>query len=287
MGHRPDIVNRLRARYPQLPNSERKLADVVLGDLAFAAHASLDSLARRAGVGGASVTRFARRLDCRDVRDLKLQLAQSLAVGERFIEDRDRAVGPSGVHAAIEATLRLNASLLDPEAITAAARRLGESRQVLVFGVGGGSTALAMECQFRLFRFGIAATAYSDPMLMRMAAATLEAQDTVLCLSLSGHGDDVVEAASIAREYAAHCIAITPGGSPLAAAADRLLPIELHETDDIYTPSTGRFAMLAMIDVLVTELAQAHPQRSREMLRRLKHHLDAHRGGGDRQPLGD
>ena len=40
-------------------------------------------------------------------------------------------------------------------------------------------------------------------------------------------------------------------------------------------------------DLLVTELAVSQGDESRELLRRMKHALDAHRGGGDRQPLGD
>ncbi len=45
--------------------------------------------------------------------------------------------------------------------------------------------------------------------------------------------------------------------------------------------------MLMAIDVLVTELAVSRGDESRELLRRMKHALDTHRGGGDRQPLGD
>ena len=46
--------------------------------------------------------------------------------------------------------------------------------------------------------------------------------------------------------------------------------------------------MLMALDLLVTELAVKQGDTSRELLRRMKHALDAHRGGSDqRQPLGD
>lgn len=45
--------------------------------------------------------------------------------------------------------------------------------------------------------------------------------------------------------------------------------------------------MMALIDVLSTELALSHKRRTRDKLRRLKLALDSHRGGEDRQPLGD
>jgi DNA-binding MurR/RpiR family transcriptional regulator len=45
--------------------------------------------------------------------------------------------------------------------------------------------------------------------------------------------------------------------------------------------------MLAMVDVLATALAMANKRQSRDRLRRIKLALDSHRGGADRQPLGD
>jgi len=45
--------------------------------------------------------------------------------------------------------------------------------------------------------------------------------------------------------------------------------------------------MMMAIDVLVTGVALRLGDAGRESLRRIKHALDAHRGGGDRQPVGD
>ena len=45
--------------------------------------------------------------------------------------------------------------------------------------------------------------------------------------------------------------------------------------------------MLAMVDVLATELAMANKPQAKDRLRRIKLALDSHRGGVDRQPLGD
>jgi DNA-binding MurR/RpiR family transcriptional regulator len=66
-----------------------------------------------------------------------------------------------------------------------------------------------------------------------------------------------------------------------------VIPIVAFETDFIYKPSSSRYAMMMALDVLVTELAVSQGDESRELLRRMKHALDTHRGGGDRQPLGD
>ena len=95
------------------------------------------------------------------------------------------------------------------------------------------------------------------------------------------------QAAAIARQYGAKVIAITKPGSQLAANADIVLGLQAPETDFIYKPSASRYAMLAIIDVLATEVAKLNKRKSRDKLRRVKLSLDSHRGGDDRQPLGD
>ncbi|MDO3388602.1 MurR/RpiR family transcriptional regulator [Gilvimarinus sp. SDUM040013] len=288
MTHDLDIVSRINTLYGQLRDAEQKIAKMILADLQFASESSISDMAAKAGVSEASITRFARAVDCKNVRDLKLRLAQSVAVGQRFYTDVQ--VEPDGKHAvfeAVQAALEMNAALITDEVIEPAVDALAGARQILVFGVGGGSTVLAQECQYRLFRLGLTATAYSDPMLMRMAAATLDGNDAVICLSAGGFSPDVQEAAQIARDYGAKLVGITTKDSPLGGAVDCLLPIESMETDFIFKPSASRYVMLAAVDVLVTELAVRHKRKSRETLRRIKHTLDIHKQGRDRLPLGD
>lgn len=288
MSHEPDIVTRINNLYGQLRDAEQKVARLVLEDMSFAAHASISEMAKKAGVSEATITRFAKAVDCRNVRDLKLRLAQALAVGQRFYTDvKTEPGGIHGVYETIKAALDHNARLLTEAVVQPAVATLAGARQILIFGVGGGSTIMAQECQHRFFRLGFPATAYSDPMLMRMAASTIDASDVVLCLSLGGYSPDVQEAAEIAREYGAGTVGVSVQDSPLGRIVDHLLPIEPLETDYIFKPSASRYVMLAAIDVLATEVAIKHKRRSREALRRLKHTLDSHKSGEDRLPLGD
>ncbi|MFV8781379.1 MurR/RpiR family transcriptional regulator [Microbulbifer sp. SA54] len=288
MSHEPDIVSKIHAHYGQLRDAEQKIARLILDDINFAAHASISELAGKAGVSEATITRFAKAVDCKNVRDLKLRLAQALAVGQRFYTEVKTEPGANyGVYDEIKAALDHNARLITEAVIEPAVAELVNARQVLVFGVGGGSTVMAQECQHRFFRLGFPATAYCDPMLMRMAASTIDTGDVVLCLSLGGYSPDVQEAAEIARDYGAATVAITVAESPLAKAVHHVIPIEPLETDYIFRPSAARYVMLAAIDVLATELAVKQKRKSREALRRLKHTLDSHKHGEDRLPLGD
>ncbi|NLU17656.1 MurR/RpiR family transcriptional regulator [Serratia liquefaciens] len=287
MGVDIDIISRITERFIELSSTEKRIAQFILDDADAVTALPIAELARQAQVSQASITRFAKMLGCRDVRDLKVKLAQSLAVGQRFIHEEPDLEGIQGIYETIINVLTINRRTIDEPALAKAVEWLSDARQILAIGMGGGSTICAAEVQHRLFRLGLPVTAQSDGLLVRMMAAAVARQDVVVALSLGGYTQEVVESAAIARQYGAKVVAITPAGTPLAAQADVLLALVVRENDYIYKPSTSRYAMLAMVDVLATALAMANKRQSRDRLRRIKLALDSHRGGEDRQPLGD
>ncbi|WP_120510469.1 MurR/RpiR family transcriptional regulator [Photobacterium salinisoli] len=282
-----DIVSRITECFPQLREAEKKVARLVMDDLSGAASASITELAEEAGVSEATITRFAKAVGCKNVRDLKMKLAQSLAVGQRFIHESPDESGIQGVYESIKNVININRKIVNEADVAQAVEMLLNARQVLSIGMGGGSTIMSQELQFRLFRIGFAVSAYNDGLLARMVASTADSKDVMVALSVTGYTAEVVEPASIAKQYGLKVIAITAPDSPLAKVSDVVLPLVTDETDFIYKPSASRYAMMALIDVLSTELALSQKRRSRDRLRRLKLALDSHRGGDDRQPLGD
>ncbi|CAI1856644.1 MurR/RpiR family transcriptional regulator [Serratia proteamaculans] len=287
MGVEIDIISRITERFIELSSAEKRIAQFILDDAEAVTALPIAELARQANVSQASITRFAKALGCRDVRDLKVKLAQSLAVGQRFIHEEPDLEGIQGIYESIINVLNINRRTLDDAALAKAVELLSGARQIVAIGMGGGSTLCAAEIQHRLFRLGLPVTAQSDGLLVRMMAAAVSRQDVIVALSLGGYTQEVVESAAIARQYGAKVVAIAPAGTPLAAQADVLLALVVQENDYIYKPSSSRYAMLAMVDVLATALAMANKRQSRDRLRRIKLALDSHRGGADRQPLGD
>ena len=271
-----DIISCITDRFVELTATEKRIAQFILDDVAAAAELPIAEIARLTQTSQASVTRFARALGCKDVRELKMKLAQSLAVGQRFILDVPDLEGVQGIYESIISVLETNRRALDIEAL-----------KILALGMGGGSTICAQEIQYRLFRLGLPVVSQSDGLLVRMMSSAVTPQDVVIVLSLGGYTREIIESAAIASQYGAKVIAITPAGTPLAEQADLVLPLLVRENDYIFKPSTSRYAMLAMVDVLATELAMANKTQAKGKLRRIKLALDSHRGGVDRQPLGD
>jgi len=282
-----DIISCITDRFVELTATEKRIAQFILDDVQAATTLPIAEMARLTQTSQASITRFARAIGCKDVRELKVKLAQSLAVGQRFILDVPDLEGVQGIYETIINVLEINRRALNPDALKSAVEWLSGARQILAIGMGGGSTICAQEVQFRLFRLGLPVVSQSDGLLVRMMCSSVASNDVVLALSLGGYTQEVVESAAIARQYGAKVIAITPADTPLANNADVVLPLVVRENDYIFKPSTSRYAMLAMVDVLATELAMVNKTQTKNRLRRIKLALDSHRGGIDRQPLGD
>lgn len=287
MAYSIDIISCITDRFMALTATEKRIAQFILDDVAAAAEMPIAELARLTDTSQASVTRFARALGCKDVRELKMKLAQSLAIGQRFILDVPDLEGVQGIYESIISVLETNRRALDLAALKRAVEWISGARQVLALGMGGGSTICAQEIQYRLFRLGLPVVSQNDGLLVRMMSSAVTAKDVVIVLSLGGYTKEMIESAAIARQYGAKIVAITPPETPLAAQADIVLPLLVSENDYIFKPSASRYAMLAMVDVLATELAMANKPQAKDRLRRIKLALDDHRDGVDRLPLGD
>lgn len=291
----PDVIAAIKDGFDVLRPAERRVAEAVLADVRGAVAETNAELARRAGVSEPSVTRFCRAVGCDGVRDFKLKLAQSLVVGELYLDATDPPM-PDGkdvppfwgpvLHEARRA-LREVERQLAPADVLAAAEAVAGARRVAAFGLGGSASPLAVETQHRLFRYGVPVTAATDPYVMRMTAATLRPQDVVIAVSASGKTREVIEAVELARHYRARTIAVTAARSPLAAAVEMPLVADIAEYPDTLLPTAARFAYLAIIDLLAAATGYRMGSAARENLRRIKYTVLNHREGQMLEPLGD
>jgi DNA-binding MurR/RpiR family transcriptional regulator len=294
-----DLVYQISALRARFSATEHLIADACLQDLTFAASATIDQLAERAGVSRSALSRFAKMLGCQDIRDLRMQLAQAQAVGARFAAQggahdpvalADGMTSTFGaVVADIETILHGQLRQFDPRVFAQAVQLLDAAHTVHSYGVGGASTVMADECQHRLVRLGKPVAAYHDPVLMRMASAVAGPDHLILALSLTGRTPELLDAIRIGQQYGVKVLAITMPQSPLAELADVTLPLRVDETDFIYKPTAARYGMLLAIDILMTQFALLHAEENQERLRRVKWVLDTYRDDGrhDRLPLGD
>ncbi|MBB95437.1 MAG: RpiR family transcriptional regulator [Rhodobacteraceae bacterium] len=286
-----DIFSTLMQEGLKLSQSEQRLADLVLEDLDFAVNASITDLAARAEVSPPTVTRFCRRLGCQSFSDFKVTLAKSSYVGLRYLKPEARSRTASEVAEDIvtkaQNALFVAHGQLDLAAIEQAAAVLSKAGMIYAFGSGGNSSMIVGEMQNRLFRLGLRITTSTDHGMQMMQASAVTANDVVFGSSFSGRNAELVRAFSLARDQGATTIALTQSNSPVAEAADIVLTVDLPEGENIFRPTSTRYAMLAVLDILANLVAYTDRTATAATLRRIKESLIRHRDGDDSQLLGD
>ncbi|AZO72869.1 MAG: MurR/RpiR family transcriptional regulator [Mesorhizobium sp.] len=288
-----DIITRLQLMSQDGTKSDRRLAGLVLSDLDFASKAAISEIAARVGVSEPTVTRFCRNLGCEGLRDFKFYLAQAIAIGGQYLspeplsrDAREQRIASAITEAAIAAIQRASENV-DMTTLMAVAARIASSGNVLCIGSGGISSMMATEMQNRLFRLGLSALAQVDGQLQRMYAAVATPETTVVAFSVSGYARSVIEAVEVAQQYGAATVAITAADSALAKAADTVILLQSFEDGNIYKPTSSRYALLAILDMIATTVAESRGPKVLENLRRIKQSVNTLKVDDPRLPLGD
>ncbi|PBB23704.1 MULTISPECIES: MurR/RpiR family transcriptional regulator [unclassified Mesorhizobium] len=288
-----DIITRLQLVSQDGTKSDRRLAGLVLSDLDFASKAAISEIAARVGVSEPTVTRFCRNLGCEGLRDFKFYLAQAIAIGGQYLspeplsrDAREQRIASAITEAAISAIQRASENL-DMTTLVAVAERLATSGNVLCIGSGGISSMMATEMQNRLFRLGLPVLAQIDGQLQRMYAAVATSETTLVAFSVSGYARSVIEAVQVAQQYGATTVAITAPDSALAKVADTVIHLQPLEDGNIYKPTSSRYALLAIVDMIVTSVAETRGPKVLENLRRIKQSVNTLKVDDPRLPLGD
>ncbi len=286
-----DIFARIQEGRGQFSQSERRIADILVSDFEFAVNASIIELAARAEVSPPTVTRFCRRLGCQSFSDFKVSLAKTAYVGIRYLTSEPSSTGPSDVAeevlAKAQEALFLLHKTLDPALADAAATRIANSGMIYAFGAGGNSSMIASEIQNRLFRLGLRVSTSADHSMQLMMTAAARKEDVIIGSSFSGRNMELVKCFRLAREMGVTTIALTQSDTPVAAAADMVVAVNVPEGNNIFRPTSSRYAYLAAVDVLATLTAYHQRQRSMVTLRHIKQQLVEHRDPDDKQLLGD
>jgi len=288
-----DIITRLQLMSQDGTKSDRRLASLVLSDLDFASKAAISEIAARVAVSEPTVTRFCRNLGCEGLRDFKFYLAQAIAIGGQYLspeplsrDAREQRIASAITEAAIGAIKRASENL-DMSVLVSVAARIASSGNILCIGSGGISSMLATEMQNRLFRLGLSALAQTDGQLQRMYAAVATPETTLVAFSVSGYARSVIEAVEVAQQYGATTVAITAPDSALAKVADTVILLQPFEDGNIYKPTSSRYALLAILDMIATTVAESRGPKVLENLRRIKQSVNTLKVDDPRLPLGD
>ena len=251
-----DLLVAMREGSAALSPAQRQVAAAMLDDPVFALHANVDALALRADVSPPTITRFCRALGYSGLREFKLRLAHTLAVGKSTLH---RAVKPSDdmqavthkvLQDAVSALSNLERHVV-PEDLERAATRIAKANRVDCYGVGNVSMFMASDAQARFARLGMNAGAYFDAHLQLISAATTTRRDVVLAISYVGRMRSLLQAVAVAREQGAMVVAITQPHTPLAATADVVLPVIVPVDRAMRVGTEAYLAQLTYLEILM------------------------------------
>ncbi|MBL8349670.1 MAG: MurR/RpiR family transcriptional regulator [Burkholderiaceae bacterium] len=271
-------VSELRARAPA---ARRAILDAILEDPDRVLEESFEALAERSGSSVPTIMRTCRDLGFAGLREFKLALAQTLALGgsplHRRVNIEDAADDVvSKVSRSAAATVAGVRSQLDMAALGAAVAAIAAAPHIDLFGAGATSWFMAQDLQARLFRLGLSANAWSDYHLQQVAAGAQGPQGVVIAISHVGGMPSLLDAVDIARAQGARAVALTRPGTALAARADMLLGLSVPDDAVMHVGIDAYLTHLTVIEILTVLVAQRRGDPAVQRLRSVRNALQRH-----------
>ncbi len=271
-------------RFDNLRKSERKVARVILDQPATVLSMKVADLAAAAEVSEPTVIRLVTAVGCHGFPDLRLRLAQTLALGvpatnSVITPDDDVASVVSKVFDYSITSLDHSRRRLDIDRVAEAVAALSDARSILFLGLGA-SGIVALDAQQKFPLFGVPCSAPTDHHQQFLAASVAEPGTVVVAISNTGGTTTIIEAVRVAREGGATTIGLSGGQTPLLDHCDIPLVVEALDNTELYTPTISRLSQLALIDVLATSVALTKPETEQHRLMSIKAGLSRMRRAG-------
>lgn len=254
-----DLVERLKASYPTLSDSHKRVAEYLLDNVESAAFLTAGRLGAATGVSESTVVRFAITLGYQGWPDLQRVLAGMVRARLDTVT-RLRMSSGGGLEATVREVLATDAenlqrtmSGLDPDVFARVVDALTQARDIYVLGLRS-AQSLAVFLTFYLQTIGKSAKMVSQG--TRSAFEELDAagaEDVVLAISFPRYSSMTVRAFQYAKDLGAKTIALTDSAfSPLAQAAD----LTLVARTSINSFIESFVAPLSVVNAIITAIGR-------------------------------
>ncbi|WP_295731236.1 MurR/RpiR family transcriptional regulator [uncultured Limosilactobacillus sp.] len=247
------FMEKVQNLFINLPRQEKKVARVTLQKPELVRQMNITELATQAGVGVATVSRFTKRVGCKNFADFKLALVTPDTVQRT---SNEKMSTPLDIYNYYQKILSETMAMVSTKQLHQAANLIHDAERVYVFGIGS-SGYNAQEFAQRILRMGKPAFAMTESNMMTIASATMNQNDLVIALSVSGSTPEVCSAVRDSRKNQATIIAVTAfKNSVLGKMSDLLFQIKSTELVGDYDFINSQFAVTYVIDMLTQILLQ-------------------------------
>ncbi|SHF14637.1 transcriptional regulator, RpiR family [Seinonella peptonophila] len=210
------VLNEIQSIYSSLSDKEKSIANYILAHPEETSRGHIQELADATGVSISAITRFAKKVSCKNFVEMKVKLASgadpkpSTGIEQRLLASyRDMLTDVQ--------------SLIDHKRFQNVLKLIQNAKRIFIYGLGSSGLA-AQELNYRLSRMGFISESITDPHLMVIRSTLLQDGDLVLAFSRSGQTIDLLQSIQKVKDKGAKVIAFTAyGDSPLIKIADEFL----------------------------------------------------------------
>ena len=250
----------IRVKYNTFSDSQKVVADYVLGHPNEVMLNTLNELATACSVSETTVLRFLHKIRFNSYQLFRINLTQELSKGTTHAVYEDVAAEDSAeqimkkIISATVSSLKDSLQVIDPGDLECFVQHILSARRILVIGVGA-SASVATDLFHKLIKLGFDAACSNDPHMTNIMCSNLTKKDFLIVFSHSGESREVLDGVAIARENDAPVGAVTSYlKSTLANLSDFVLCSSSLETKFRSDAMTSRIIQIVIIDILYVSI---------------------------------
>ncbi|MGO3838416.1 MAG: MurR/RpiR family transcriptional regulator [Vagococcus sp.] len=245
------IIEHIQEMFPKFSEKERDIGLYLLQHTEKIKNINISELARLTDTSPATITRFAKKVDCTSFVDLKIKLNMVSTEQDEVPTDQE-----NNVYHFYTKVIENTRKMTDSDEIEQVVELIKNKQRILVIGAGS-SGLTAIELTNRLIRMGLNASAITDPHLMIISSSIANEKDLVIALSNSGETVEVVNAIELAKNHGSTIVSVTSfSNSSIAKLSDyNLITYNTKFVDDRKFINS-QFAIMYLIDILSTLLLE-------------------------------
>ena len=265
------ILSRLHFMQNEMPKAMQRLAVYIINNPSAVIASNISRISQNAGVGEATVVRFAKSLGFPGFQEFKIELAievsgmkkQDSDIVESQIQDNDspHVIGKK-VSNAVMTGLGENIDFLNDDSAREVVNAIYKAKRVFIIGMGN-SGLCAQYIKNKMARIGINAMCESNTHFMYTTASLMEEGDVAIAISQKGMSPETLKAFKVAKSCVATTVLISHmTGTAIAREADYVFFSGNHE-GFMQSDSLGTIvAQLHICEILYIMLVQLNPDRA-------------------------
>lgn len=255
-----NLISKIKSEYETMTISEKRISDFILNNLEEAKSLSISEFAEITNTSISSVSRYCKNLGFKNFQDMKISLNISdIKNNDSFFSsitfdntynDILKYTFYNGIK-----SLHDTQNFINPENLEKAITILSNSKNCVLFGVGG-SSIVTMNAYHRFIRTSINCIFNADYHMQLMYAGKMKSNDCALIVSHSGKNKDILRIIDILKTKNIKIISITSNASsPIAKLSDVVFVSISEETKYIPEAFSSMVSQFMIIDCLFTAYA--------------------------------